>query len=160
MAATQQVADLLRAHGDRPCTTQITFLIRNGKLITTTYMRSQDIYLGWTYDMVMFSQLHLTMAACLGVQAGDHVHVVQSMHLYERNLDQALAVTRPPDDPAVILSGLPMQAGDDWADVTAMAREIAYKNMSEQTLSVMPEPRTVTWLRNNSTEARVAPAKP
>lgn len=148
--------DLLRAHGDRPCTTQITFMIRGGKLITTTYMRSQDIFLGWTYDMVMFSQLHLTMAACLGVQPGDHVHVVQSLHLYERNLDQALAVTRPPDEPAEVLAGLPMQAGDDWSDVTMMARTIAYKNMSESTLSVMPEPRTVTWLRANSTEARSA----
>lgn len=148
--------DLLKAHGDRPCTTHVTFMVRDGQLETTTHMRSQDVFLGFTYDMVMFSMLHQTVASCLGVRPGHQFHVVESLHIYERDIDRALTVTRPPDTPAVILAGLPMHPGDEWDDVQAMAHAIAYESMTEQTMTGMPEPRTVTWLRKHSEEARRA----
>lgn len=135
------------AHGDRPCTVYISFLIRRGGLVTSTYMRSQDVYLGMTYDLVMFSQLHQTVANVLGVEPGEMVHTVQSLHLYERDEAKADQVTLPPAWPSMTLYGLD---GDNWADVQKHAREIAYNRDDAVTLETMTE----QWLRNQSEAAR------
>lgn len=119
--------DLLKVHGDRPCTTEVRFMIRNGELITNTLMRSQDIYLGFTYDLVMFSTLHHTMANVVGVKAGQLVHQVQSLHAYDRDLDKISRLTYPPPViDATLLHGL---TGNGWDVVAERARQIAYNDI-------------------------------
>lgn len=140
--------DLMMEHGDRPCTVYVSFMIRRGMLITSTYMRSQDLYLGFTYDMVMFSQLHQTMANLLRIPAGDHVHTVQSLHLYERNFDAVSAITEPPPWPATALYGLGENCVD-WIDVQNLARRISYSDKVFVGASI-----TEDWFRAQSEAAR------
>lgn len=71
---------------DYPCTVGFQFLIRDGKLNCTTWMRSNDVWLGLAYDLFQFSQLQWTIAHELGVEAGSLVHKPTSLHLYERDV--------------------------------------------------------------------------
>jgi thymidylate synthase len=75
--------------GDRPCTLTLQYLIRNDQLESHVSMRSNDVWLGTPYDVFMFSQLQLSLAAQLGVGVGKYVHHIGSLHIYERNFDAA-----------------------------------------------------------------------
>lgn len=70
---------------DVNCTVCIQFLLRDGKLNATTYMRSNDIWMGFPYDVFSFTALQCKMAMELGVDIGTYTHIAGSLHLYERN---------------------------------------------------------------------------
>lgn len=70
---------------DLPCTVSLQYFIRDGKLYATTYMRSNDIWLGFPYDVFTFTCLQIKLAFELGVEVGTYTHVAGSLHLYERN---------------------------------------------------------------------------
>lgn len=70
---------------DTPCTVSLQFLLRNGQLNLTTYMRSNDIWLGFPYDVFSFTCLQIIMAFELGVEIGEYTHIAGSLHLYTRN---------------------------------------------------------------------------
>lgn len=71
---------------DLPCTICIQYLIRDNKLHSTVYMRSNDIWLGFPYDVFNFTSLQVLMAMKLGVPVGEYTHIAGSLHLYERNV--------------------------------------------------------------------------
>lgn len=71
---------------DLPCTLSLQFLIREGKLHLTVYMRSNDILIGFPYDVFTFTCLQMKMAFELGVEIGTYTHIAGSLHLYSRNL--------------------------------------------------------------------------
>lgn len=123
--------DLFAEHGDRPCTTEVHFMIRDGLLLTTTYMRSQDIYLGFTYDAPMFVMLHLTIANVLGVAAGPWTHNVHSLHAYERDYDKIARLSNPPLPSSEAITRLYGLDGPSWHEVAARARELAYDDVSD-----------------------------
>lgn len=77
--------------GDRPCTLSMQFLIRDELLEMHVTMRSQDVWLGLTYDGFMFTQVQETLAERLQVGVGAYVHHVGSMHIYDRDVDRAMA---------------------------------------------------------------------
>lgn len=81
---------------DVPCTVSLQFFIRGGLLELVVYMRSNDIWLGLPYDIVQFTLLQEALAADLGIGLGTYTHVDGSLHLYERNLEQATKVLRDP----------------------------------------------------------------
>lgn len=70
---------------DTPCTVSLQFLLRDGKLNLTTYMRSNDIWLGFPYDVFSFTCMQIIMAFELGVEIGEYTHIAGSLHLYTRN---------------------------------------------------------------------------
>ncbi len=74
---------------DKPCTNLIRFMIRNGKLNMTVFMRSNDIILGSVYDIYNFTMMQEIMAGKLGVDVGKYVHIVDSLHIYEMHFDMA-----------------------------------------------------------------------
>lgn len=74
---------------DMPCTVSLQFLIRGGKLHMTVYMRSNDIWTGFPYDVFAFTSMQMLMAFQLGVGIGVYTHVAGSLHLYARNLKPA-----------------------------------------------------------------------
>lgn len=80
-------ADLVHAiHGeynDLPCTVCMQFLMRGGRLHCSTYMRSNDLWLGMPYDVFCFTSVQRVLANRLGVEPGDYVHSVGSIHAYE-----------------------------------------------------------------------------
>lgn len=84
-------------HKDVPCTCTLQFHVRDEKLHLSTHMRSNDAWLGFCYDVYCFSNLQRLMADALDLGYGDYVHMVGSMHLYEKNWEDAkVALTRVP----------------------------------------------------------------
>lgn len=70
---------------DMPCTVSLQFFIRNNKLYMITNMRSNDIWMGFPYDVFSFTALQVKMAMELGVDIGTYTHIAGSLHLYKRN---------------------------------------------------------------------------
>lgn len=71
---------------DLPCTICIQYFIRGSRLHSTVYMRSNDIWMGFPYDVFCFTSLQVKMAMELGVNLGEYHHIAGSLHLYERNV--------------------------------------------------------------------------
>jgi len=76
-------------HKDIPCTLGWRFQLRQGRLHMATTMRSQDVWTGLPYDLFTFTVLHELVAGWLGVELGEYRHHVDSLHLYETDLDLA-----------------------------------------------------------------------
>lgn len=68
---------------DEVCTLTLQFFIRDEKLDMITTMRSNDIYLGFVYDVFCFTMLQEMMANELNVELGTYYHNVGSMHIYQ-----------------------------------------------------------------------------
>ena len=71
---------------DLPCTLALQYFIRDGALHASTYMRSNDIWLGFPFDTFTFTCLQMMMAFQLGVNIGAYSHTAGSLHMYQRNL--------------------------------------------------------------------------
>lgn len=71
---------------DMNCTVYLQFLIRDNKLNMYVSMRSNDIWLGFPYDVFQFTCMQILMSMELGIEVGEYVHSVGSLHLYQRNL--------------------------------------------------------------------------
>src|SRR5690606_23614249 len=72
---------------DIPCTLTWKFYARNGKLNMCVDMRSNDLVLGMPYDIFAFTCIQRLIANELGVDVGDYVHTVGSLHLYEKHYE-------------------------------------------------------------------------
>lgn len=70
---------------DLQCTIGLQFLVRNGKLTETVYMRSNDIYFGLPYDYIYFISLGHYVARQLNVKFEKYVHCATSLHMYEKD---------------------------------------------------------------------------
>lgn len=75
---------------DVNCTVCLQFFIRDGKLYMTTYMRSNDMWMGFPYDVFQFSALQVLMSMELGCELGSYTHIAGSLHLYERDYEKAM----------------------------------------------------------------------
>ena len=76
-------------HKDVPCTLGYRFYVRGGRLDMHTTMRSQDLWLGFCYDLFAATVLQELLAGWLGVELGEYHHHVDSLHLYESRLPVA-----------------------------------------------------------------------
>lgn len=71
---------------DVNCTVCLQFFIREGKLYLTTYMRSNDLWMGFPYDVFQFTNMQILMSMELELELGTYTHIVGSLHLYERDV--------------------------------------------------------------------------
>lgn len=71
---------------DTPCTVALQYQIRDGALYASTFMRSNDIWLGFPFDVFCFTAMQIKMAMELGVDIGDYTHFVGSLHLYAKDV--------------------------------------------------------------------------
>ena len=76
---------------DQTCTMHANFLIREDKLNLTVTMRSNDLWLGLTYDLPWFCSLADRMVGELKLTyptltKGTYTHIAHSAHIYERDL--------------------------------------------------------------------------
>lgn len=79
---------------DVPCTVALQFMIRDDALEMTTFMRSNDVWLGLPYDLFTFTTIQRYVAAQLDLyDVGPYRHLVGSLHLYHDNLTAAEKVT-------------------------------------------------------------------
>lgn len=76
---------------DVNCTICLQFFIRGNKLYMTTYMRSNDLWLGYPYDIFQFTCLQVLLSMELGIELGSYTHIAGSLHLYERDYKKSLA---------------------------------------------------------------------
>jgi thymidylate synthase len=76
---------------DVPCTTTLQFYRRGISLHMSATMRSNDAYIGLPHDIFCFTMMQELVAAELGLSVGEYIHMVGSMHLYERDIDNARA---------------------------------------------------------------------
>ena len=79
---------------DIPCTLNMQFLLREGKLHAVVNMRSNDVILGVTYDMFTFSMVAysvvlLLRARGIDVDPGSLLVNAGSLHLYEKHYESA-----------------------------------------------------------------------
>lgn len=81
---------------DKPCTNLMRFKIRDGKLHMMVVMRSNDVMLGYPYDVYNFTCMQALLASKLEVGVGTYTHVVDSMHVYERDLGWAEDIINEP----------------------------------------------------------------
>lgn len=84
-----------RDNKDMPCTVALNWSLREGQLNMHTFMRSNDVWLGATYDYGQFTRLQISMAWALGVGIGSYTHTVANLHLYERDVEKSLSLTKP-----------------------------------------------------------------
>lgn len=70
---------------DYPCTISLQYFIRDGRLEAHTHMRSNDVWWGLAYDAFQFTQLQITVANVLGIEAGRYYHHANSLHFYLRD---------------------------------------------------------------------------
>ncbi|MFM9442610.1 thymidylate synthase [Streptomyces acidiscabies] len=80
-------------HKDVPCTLGFRFHLRDGRLHMSTTMRGQDVWIGLPYDLFFFTVLHELVAGWLDADLGLYRHHVGSLHIYDRDLDRADALT-------------------------------------------------------------------
>jgi thymidylate synthase len=102
---------------DIPCNICSLPKVRNGKLEWLQIMRSNDVFLGTPNDLFWFMALQEIMAGWLGIEVGTYVHVSDSLHCYEHDLEafyvsnkativtstDDLAITKVESDRAVTL---------------------------------------------------------
>jgi thymidylate synthase len=72
---------------DVPCNISLMFRRRASSLDMTVINRSNDVMFGLPYDIFTFAVLHSYLANRSGVPVGRHLHLSNSLHLYERNRD-------------------------------------------------------------------------
>lgn len=77
---------------DIPCTLNLQFIIRDGRLHCFCQMRSNDIWYGTPHNVMMFTFLQRAMAGWLGVRPGDYVHRANSLHMYEKHWEKAAQI--------------------------------------------------------------------
>ena len=53
-------------------------------------MRSNDLWLGFPYDVFQFTCLQVRMAMELGLDIGTYTHIAGSLHLYARDFEKAI----------------------------------------------------------------------
>lgn len=111
--AVDNTADVRK---DLPCTIALQYLVRDGKLNATTYMRSNDAWLGLPYDVFQFTQLQWSIANALGLVAGTYRHVVGSLHIYQEHWYAAERVHPAPESDLAEYYGVMQPHGylPDW----------------------------------------------
>ncbi len=70
---------------DVPCNVCSILKVRNGKLLWTQVMRSNDLFRGTPYNFVQFTMLHEVISGWLGVEPGPYTHFSDSLHVYMRD---------------------------------------------------------------------------
>ncbi len=110
---------------DLPCTQMVQYLIRNGMLKATVYLRSSDAIWGVPYDVAQFGLLTQAIARCIHTVDGGEVRALDmtfflgSAHIYHSTRHLA-----PTADSAYYLSiELDRSVPRTWPEVVQWARE-------------------------------------
>jgi len=75
--------DCFKETKDFPCTRELQFMVVNGKLDLTVYMRSNDLIWGFSaVNVFNFTTLQMIVANLLGLEVGRYFHIVNNFHFY------------------------------------------------------------------------------
>lgn len=81
---------------DIPCNICSLPKVRNGKLEWLQIMRSNDVFLGAPHDFFWFMAFQEVMAGWLDLEVGTYVHISDSLHCYEHDLESFDASSKAP----------------------------------------------------------------
>lgn len=112
---------------DYPCTVALHFAIIDNKLEMTTTMRSNDVWLGFPYDIFQFTQLQWSLARALRISPGIYRHTAWSFHMYATDFASAENIFVP--DRNAVMSEYPLGIGDDGDGISKIkqrARQLPY----------------------------------
>ncbi|QES51990.1 methyltransferase [Streptomyces venezuelae] len=144
-------------HSDVPCTLGYRFYLRDGRLEMHTTMRSQDLWLGFCYDIFTATVLHELMSHWIGAELGHYHHHVDSLHLYDSRLSAARAL---PDQPTPSRLMDPLTVG--WEEFDPLLDSITSGNTPDGAWGdfahVMRSYRV--WKNGDRTDARRMVADP
>lgn len=112
--------DILKHHADIPCTCTLQFLLRKRRLSVVAHMRSNDAFLGLPHDVFAFTMLQEMFARSLGADIGEYVHFVGSLHLYDRDRNDAEEFLREGWQRTTPMPGMP--PGDPWPSIRVLLR--------------------------------------
>lgn len=82
---------------DIPCNVCSLLKISDGRLHWMQVMRSNDVVLGLPYNLVQWTSLQEITAGWIGVEVGNYTHVVDSLHIYDRDFDRFSIAEAPTD---------------------------------------------------------------
>lgn len=95
------------AADDVPCNVCAFLKVRQGRLEWMQVLRSNDLMRGVPYNFIQFTTLQEVMAGWLGIEVGAYNHLSDSLHLYERDLEEARrssAVPLTPNDDSLAVA--------------------------------------------------------
>lgn len=89
-----------------PCAYSMTFNVTGKKLNAILNQRSQDTLTANNWNVVQYSALLMMFAQVSGLQAGELVHVISDMHIYDRHIAmiKQLLKREPKQAPKVTLN--------------------------------------------------------
>lgn len=103
---------------DIPCNICSLLKVRDGRLEWSQVMRSNDLFLGLPHNFVQFMTLQEVLAGWLGVDPGGYTHFADSLHLYERDVENAFAYSQLPVTENSDSLGLPKRQADEiWLEM-------------------------------------------
>lgn len=70
-----------------PCAYSMTFNVVDGRLNAILNQRSQDTLMANNWNVVQYAVLVHMLAQVSNLQAGELVHVISDMHIYDRHID-------------------------------------------------------------------------
>lgn len=76
----------LREMGLEPCAYSMTFNVTGNKLNAILNQRSQDTLAANNWNVVQYSALLMMFARAGGLEAGELIHVISDMHIYDRHI--------------------------------------------------------------------------
>ena len=119
--------DIAKKHKDVPCTCTLQFMIRGGRLLMFTNMRSNDAFIGLPHDIFAFTMMQEIVARALKLEPGTYSHAVGSLHLYKTNRDAARKYLKEGWQSTVVMP--PMPKGKPWASIQKLLKaERAIRN--------------------------------
>jgi len=83
-----------------PCAYSMTFNVTDGKLNAILNQRSQDTLMANNWNVVQYAVLVHMFAQVSGFEAGELVHVISDMHIYDRHVDMVKELLKRPSLPA------------------------------------------------------------
>ncbi len=89
-----------------PCAYSMTFNVTGKKLNAILNQRSQDTLVANNWNVVQYSALLMMFAQVSGLEAGELIHVISDMHIYDRHISlvKELLQREPKQAPKVTLN--------------------------------------------------------
>lgn len=134
--------DVASGKKEIPCTCDFHFMIRADRLHMVAHMRSNDAFLGLPHDVFAFTMMQEMLARKLGVELGEYVHMVGSLHLYGEHEDDARQYIDEGWQPTLSAAMPPMPMGDQQAAAEAVvkAEALIRKGQTVDLLSLQLSP--------------------
>lgn len=128
--------ELALSNIDVSCTIGLHFLIRDGDLYMSVFMRANDAYRGVVSDIFSFSFIQEFLAAQLSLGVGNYYHNVSTYHVYEPDYKRVAELLDAAEEKCPNFSFPSMPRKDNWEDLNIVADYERQLRQNVRTISV------------------------